>query len=107
MNELMNYLQASPPLALALALNVVAEALKRTPLPNWWIPILLPAIGAIAYPYIAEVGKLSYEVAKPNVLLALYGVLIGSGAVGFNQAVRQFVGRKSTDEAQPTEQTKT
>lgn len=93
MNELTELLQASPPIALALALNVLGVALKKSPLPNWVIPTVLPVIGAFAYPFIAETGKVGFTVRNPDVLLGVYGFVIGSASVGLNQIFRQFLGR--------------
>ena len=104
MMELTDILQASPPLALAVALNVVGEALKRSPVPNWMLPLILPLLGALAYPFIAEAGKVNYEVARPDVLLGIYGFCIGAASVGLNQMFRQFLGRRGADaEVKPTE----
>lgn len=102
MNELTDLLQSSPPMALALALNVVGLCLKKTPAPNWVIPLVLPVIGALVYPQIAEPGKVNFECRNPAVLLGIYGFVIGSGSVGLNQMVRQFLGRKDASEEKPT-----
>lgn len=102
MNEITDLLQSSPPVALALVLNVVGLALKKTPLPNWIIPVALPVLGALLYPYIAETGKVNFECRNPEILLGVYGALIGSGSVGLNQMLRQFLGRKEADEEKPS-----
>lgn len=97
MNELTELLQSSPPIALALALNAIGLALKKSPLQSWLIPLLLPTIGAVAYPFIAEVGKVNFECRNPDLLLAIYGFVIGSGSVGLNQMLRQFLDRRNED----------
>lgn len=95
MSEITDIMQASPPIALAIALNLLGLALKNSPIQNWMIPLLLPVIGSAAYPFIAERGKVNFECANPVVLLAIYGFVIGAGSVGFNQMLRQFLDRKN------------
>lgn len=101
MNEFTDLLQSSPPVALALALNVVGLALKKAPVPNWIIPLVLPVLGALLYPFIAEAGKVNFECRNPDVLLGVHGAMIGAGSVGINQMLRQFLGRKEAEEEQP------
>lgn len=103
MEQLTDLIQSSPPVALALALNVVGIGLKRTAIPNWIIPLALPVIGAVVYPMIAEPGKVNFECRNPAVLLGVYGFVIGSGSVGLNQMLRQFLGRNDSEEKQQTE----
>lgn len=95
MNEIMEIVQSSPPIALAIALNLLGLALKKSPIQNWIIPLALPVAGAIAYPFIAESGKINFECKNPDMLLAVYGFVIGSGSVGLNQMLRQFLDRKN------------
>ena len=94
--DVVDFSQLSPPIALALALNLLGLGLKRSPAPSWLIPMILPLLGGAAYPFIAETGKVSFECRNPDVLLVIYGVVIGAGSVGLNQAVKQFLGRKET-----------
>lgn len=95
MNELTELLQASPPIALAIALNFLGLGLKKSPLADWLIPLLLPAIGAAVYPFIADAGKINFECKNPMALMAVYGFAIGAGSVGLHQALRQFTGRRN------------
>lgn len=97
MNELTELLQSSPPIALALALNAIGLALKKSPVACWLIPFILPALGAGIYPFIAEAGKVNFECRNPDMLLAIYGFVIGSGSVGINQMLRQFLDRRNED----------
>lgn len=96
MNELTELLQASPPVALAIALNFLGLGLKKSPVANWLIPLLLPAVGAAVYPFIADAGKINFECRNPMALMAVYGFAIGSASVGLNQMLRQFLGRKNS-----------
>jgi hypothetical protein len=95
MNELTDILQASPPIALAIALNLLGLAWKKMPVANWMIPIVLPLIGAVVFPFIAERGKINFECQNPAILLGVYGFAIGAASVGLNQMLRQFIGRKN------------
>jgi prepilin signal peptidase PulO-like enzyme (type II secretory pathway) len=94
MNELTTLLQSSPPIALAIGLNLLGLALKTSPIKNWLIPILLPVMGAAVYPFISEQGAINFQVKNPDALQAVYGFVIGAGSVGLNQMLRQFTGRK-------------
>lgn len=95
MNGLTELLQASPPIALAIALNFLGLALKKSPLANWMIPLVLPIAGAVVYPFIAEPAKINFECKNPMLLMGVYGFAIGAGSVGINQMLRQFLGRKN------------
>lgn len=93
METLTDILQLSPPLALALLLNLVGFGLKKSKLPDWTIPLILIGIGAGTFPFIAETAKVSYQCHNPSILMAIYGGCIGGLSVGLNQALRQFMGR--------------
>jgi hypothetical protein len=95
MNDLLDFLSVSPPIALAAALNGLGLALKKSPVPNWLIPLLLPIIGAAVYPFLAEPGKVNFECNNPAMLHGIYGFIIGSASVGLNQMFRQFNGRRN------------
>ena len=88
-------LQCSPPLALALAINLALFASKRIPMPGWVRPILAMGIGAIAYPFLADISKLNYNVRSPALYLTLIGTSIGGLSVCFNQVVRQWIKSKT------------
>jgi hypothetical protein len=87
--------ELSPPVLLAVVLNALGFALKKSPMPDWVIPLFLPTLGAAAFPFIAEVGKVSYQVQNPIVFNCIIGAALGFGAVGINQAFRQFLDRKT------------
>lgn len=95
MSDIMEFIQASPPIALAVALNFLGLGLKKSPIADWLIPLLLPAVGAAVYPFIAEAGRINFECKNPMALMAVYGFAIGAGSVGLHQALRQFIGRKN------------
>ena len=89
MSDILEY---SPPVALAIALNLLGLALKKSPVANWLIPLLLPFIGMGVYPFISL--PMHYQVPNPTVLMAVYGFCIGAGSVGLNQAIKQVIGAK-------------
>lgn len=85
--------QLAPPVVLLLALNVLGLAIKKSPVPDWLIVWILPAVGAALYPHIADwTGSTPYSVKHPIVLNALYGVAIGGCAVWGNQLLRETLG---------------
>ena len=69
---------------LLLVLNGLGLAIKKIPtLPDWCIPFVLAAAGAI--------GHCALE-SKWNGAQAIQGIAIGLAAVGANQMLRQGVG---------------
>lgn len=99
MTELINDLtQLSPPMALAVALWVVGNAISRSRIENWLIPFILPLLGALVYPLIADNSKMSYTVHSPMMVNALTGVAIGWTATALDQTIWQWISRtKSPD----------
>lgn len=93
MDFLDSLLDLSPPIALLAALTVLGYALKKSPIQNWVIPLLLPAVGSVVYPFVAEIAEVSYTVRNPTVFNGIIGFLIGWASTGGNQAIRQFVWR--------------
>jgi len=95
-------LDASPPFLLGFALWFLGEIMRRVPsVQNWCIPFVLAFLGAVIYPMVAEVGKISYTVRVPWMLNALIGFGIGGGAVMADQMKKQWVefrSAKSDDE---------
>jgi len=112
MNEELNVLTKLAPVPLlVVALNVLALGFKRVPaLPNWLIPVVLPGIGALIYPFIGEmvpitgIDKLQY----PWVFYGLIGLVCGGVAVWGHQLVTQILQRKvNGDTPTPTTTTTT
>lgn len=93
MNDIQELLKLSPPVILVLGLNFLGLGLKKSPMPNWTIPIILSLTGLVVYPHIAETGSVGFEVRNPDVLLAVYGFALGAASVGLNQVFRQIFGR--------------
>lgn len=111
--EISDLFQLSPPVLLVVGLNAVGAVLKRIPpLPNWTIPLILMALGGVAFPFIAEVGMVSYNCKNPEVLNSVFGVIIGASATGLHQGVMHVIdavrGKKSEpDEPEDKPATKT
>lgn len=93
MIDLKEILELSPPVALLVGLMLLGFYLKRSPFPSWVIPIALAALGAVVYPLIAEVGKVSFHVANPAILNAVFGLLIGFAASGLQGQFRNILER--------------
>ena len=88
MNDALDFiLDAKPPMLLAIGLTVLALGIKKSPLPDWLIPILMLVAGAVAYPFIAETGKVSFQVRSPALFNALIGLCIG----GASQALQDKI----------------
>jgi len=89
-----NLVQLSPPFLLALGINFMMLFLRRIPYMqshDWLLPIFALVIGGIVYPYVAEVGKVSYNVKNPAVLLHIIGFAIGGLSVAFHQIFKQLM----------------
>jgi hypothetical protein len=99
MNETINtLLEASPPLILALAINLLLYALKRTPWPpDWALPMIAMAVGALVYPFIADIAKQVPTVKSPLVYNIVLGSAIGGMSVALNQQFRQILGLKTSN----------
>lgn len=93
--------ELSPPILLAVVLNLIGLFLKKSPLADWVIPLVLILLGAVVYPFIAEVGKVSYAVSSPTIFNGVMGAAIGGFSVGANQVFRQWKsGRSQSGETQ-------
>lgn len=91
--DLSQITQLSPPMALAVALWFVGVGLKRSPMPDWLIPFVLPALGAIAFPLIADTSEVNFNVKSPAAFHAVIGFCIGGASVAMNEAGKQFLNR--------------
>lgn len=88
-------IQLSPPALVTIALIGIGWVIRQSAIANQFIPLILLVLGAVIYPMVAEVGKVSYHVTYPLALNALIGACLGLGAVGANQLYRQLLDRKS------------
>lgn len=77
-----DYVTAMPGhLLLVLLLNIVGLVLKRIRhVPNNLIPALLVLGGAVLYPFIGQPGQVSTQLRNPQMVLVIYGVLLGFAA---------------------------
>lgn len=96
MNEIEQLLKLSPPVAASLALLLCGKLLKLSPIPNRWIPLVLCALGAGVFPWVAPVQA---GVEHPLIHNAILGFLAGGGAVGIHSVLVRF----NNSETKPTE----
>lgn len=89
-----NVTQLSPPALLAVALYGLGFVLKKSPMPDWLIPFVLPCVGAIVFPFIADVSEVNFNVKSPAAFQAVIGFCIGGASVAMNEAGKQFLNRK-------------
>lgn len=89
----------TPVAAIALGLNYLGMWLKNIPwFKDWWIPVFLPVVGAIVFPFIFQMPDIGDEfLAGPDIPLMtkiVYGMGMGFTAVGLHQAPKQFGNRE-------------
>jgi len=89
-------LEMAPPVAMALCLNIVGMALKKSPVANWLIPWILIALGAVVFPFVSDYSKINFQCKNPMVLNAIYGAAIGGLSVGLHQGVKGFLARNQS-----------
>lgn len=66
---------------IALVIVAVGMAVKRTRwIPNRFIPLIALAIGGSLYSFMGKPGAISPDLPHPQLVLMLYGFLIGFGA---------------------------
>jgi hypothetical protein len=85
----------SPPVLLALVLNGIGLFLKRSPINDWLIPFILIALGAIIYPFIADVAEVAEGTRNATAYRVVVGAAIGVVSVGAHATIKQFLGRKN------------
>jgi hypothetical protein len=85
----------SPPLLLAVVLNGVGIFLKRSPLKDWMIPFILITLGAVIYPFIADVTEIHKGTRNAVAYRVVVGSAIGVISVGVHSTLKQFIGRKN------------
>jgi hypothetical protein len=90
MIDLQSITSLGPIPLLVAACNLIGLAVKKSPIGDRWIPVLLPIVGAVCYPFIT--GEADANVRHPMLFNALLGAVIGGSSVGVNQMFRQFLG---------------
>jgi hypothetical protein len=68
-------------LLLILVLFVLGAFLKASPITNRAIPYILIGLGTVLYPLLASPGNVDPSFRFPSLVLALYGLLLGVGAI--------------------------
>lgn len=93
MNVVNEILEMSPPVALAVGLVLLGWCLKRSPFPSWAIPLGLCVVGAVIFPFIADAGKVSFQVRNPVVFHGLIGGIIGLASTGLHAQFQHIIER--------------
>lgn len=106
MNELKQIsdliLTTSPSVVFTAIMVFMGYGLKKAPIvKDWWIPFILPLVGAIFFPFVAEWSPRVAAAKHPYMQLALYGAALGAIGVWGNQAYRQFLGRNEPTDKEP------
>jgi hypothetical protein len=93
-----NDLTSLAPSALLIALlNTVGLAIQATRIPNRFIPLILLALGGVAYPTFAPEAHWTLRGI-------FFGIILGGSAVGFHQLQRQLrTPPEAADGAEKTE----
>jgi len=99
-------MQLSPPALLSLTLFFIGMILKRSPISDWMIPLILAVLGGLIFPYIAETGKLNYQVRNPFLLHSLFGVALGAVPTWAKESLKQIRERPKTAEGKTEFMTK-
>ena len=89
--NLSDIIDLSPPVALALMLNLVGMAMKRSPIADWVIPWVMMGLGSLVYGMVASTADIGYDVRYPQLLNFIHGACIGGASVGLHQTVKQFI----------------
>ena len=93
-------LEVSPPVGLAIFLNVIGYLMKKSPIPSWTIPWTLILIGGAIFPFIIEDGTIVWNSRYPEVYTFMVGGMIGFASVGVYEVWSKLLGRKQeTDPA--------
>ena len=87
----------SPCALLAMLLMGLGVVLKRSPVEDWLIPFILIGLGALLYPFIADVTEIARGVKHPGIYRVVVGATIGTVSVGTHGTFRQFLRRKGDD----------
>ncbi len=77
-------------LLLLLALLPFGILIKRSPIPNGFIPWVLIGVGAVVYPLFTSAKNISPEFENPKLILAIYGGLLGVGAMVLHRVLERL-----------------
>lgn len=62
---------------------------------DWILAATAMTIGAVVYPQIAEIGKVSYNVRFPQMILIMFGAAIGGLTVTLHDTIWRVISRWS------------
>src|SRR5512139_1426248 len=86
-------MEASPPVLLAIVLNVFRYLLKKSPVSNWVIPWALVLGGGVIFPFICDKQTVVYNAEYPWVYTFILGCCVGGLSVALYEGVSGFLGR--------------
>ena len=102
MEQLTEILKMSPPAIFILVLNGIGLILSNA---KWfksdYIPIVMLALGAGVWPFLADTGNVAFTARNPVLLNGVYGAALGLGAVGAHQLVSKLMGDKQPPRLPP------
>lgn len=61
---------------------------------DWILAVVAMTIGAVVFPQIAEIGKFSYNVKFPQMVLHMVGMAIGGFTVTFHDTIWRFMSKR-------------
>lgn len=87
MEPIEQILALKPQVGLVLALCALGFWAKRSPVPNWSIPLGLMLLGGVINPIVSHVANEDYtaDLVTRN---AVTGVLLGASSVGLHQLIK-------------------
>lgn len=68
-------------LLLLVVLMFLGMIIKKSPLPNYWIPWFIVVAGVVTYPFLASPQNVDPSYPNPTFVLHIYGGLLGIGAI--------------------------
>lgn len=77
-------------LLLLVVLMFLGMIIKKSPLPNYWIPWFIVAAGVVTYPFLASPQNVDPSYPNPTFVLHIYGGLLGGGAIVAHVLLRKF-----------------
>lgn len=88
-------MKVSPPVLLSLGLNFILMYIGKIPKikdeKDWLLPLIALGLGGLLYPFVAEIGKVSYTVKYPVMLNIIFGICIGGLSVATNKMFKELM----------------
>jgi hypothetical protein len=86
--------ELSPPMLMMVCISLLLRVLKMSKIvqrEDWILGLVAMTIGGVVYPQIAEIGKLSYNVRYPLMILVMFGVAMGGLTVALHDTIWRFI----------------